>query len=122
MSNVIHLQSSNQHVLVLQVRPSPKPGAVKAYADLKYHGATIKGISVVEHAGGHFVGFHSNIGKNGKGFPIVELDEPERSQIAKLVLEAAKPLVGTHEFPARRFSLSGSGTVAATSFTSSDDR
>ena len=37
MSNVIPLSGSNQPIFVLQVRPSPKPGAVKAYADIQYH-------------------------------------------------------------------------------------
>jgi DNA-binding cell septation regulator SpoVG len=87
---------SSQHsksILVLGVRPSPKIGAVKAYADVQYHGATIKGLSIVQHAGGYFVGFPSNLGKNGKRFAIVEFPEPVRGQIAKLVLEAAKDLL-----------------------------
>ena len=75
------------------MRPSPKEGAVKAYADIQYHGVTIKGLSIVQHNGGHFVGFPSNVGRNGKRFPVVEVSEPERSQIAKLVLEAAKDLL-----------------------------
>ena len=90
MSNVIPLPSSNQPIFVLQVRPSPKPGAVKAYADIQYHNAIIKGLSSVEHNGSHFVGFPSTLGKNGKRFTIIEFSEPERSHITKLVLEAAK--------------------------------
>ena len=91
MNNVVPLHSSNQSVFVLRVRPSPKPGgAVKAYADIQYHSATIKGLSIVEHNGSHFVGFPSDISKSGKRFTKVEFSEPERSQIEKLVLDAAK--------------------------------
>jgi hypothetical protein len=90
MTNVASLHSSNQSICVLKIRPSPKPGAVKAYADIQYYSATIKGLSVVQHNGDHFVGFPSDLGKNGKRFPKVEFSEPERSQIEKLVLDAAK--------------------------------
>ncbi len=91
MSKVIPLHSLNQSISVLHVRPNPKPGgAVKAYADIQYHGATIRGLSVVQHNGGHFVGFPSDVSKTGKRFPKVEFSEPERSQIEKLVLDAAK--------------------------------
>src|SRR5262245_16383969 len=56
VSNVVPLHSSNQSVSVLQVRPCPKPGgAVRAYADIRYHNATIKGLSIVQHNGSHFV-------------------------------------------------------------------
>jgi len=91
MPNTTSLNPSNQFVFVLRVRQSPTTGSsVKAYADIQYHAATIKGLSIVLHNGGHFVGFPSNVGKNGKRFPIVEFSEPERSQIEKLVLDAAK--------------------------------
>jgi DNA-binding cell septation regulator SpoVG len=93
MNNNTSLPQPNQPIFVLQVRPSPKPGAVRAYADIQYHGATIKGLSIVRHNGGHFVGFPSTLGKNGKRFPIVEFSEPERSHVAKLVLDAAKELL-----------------------------
>jgi hypothetical protein len=92
-ANVTSLSYPNQQVFVLQVRPSPKAGAVKAYADLRYHAGIIKGFSIVLNKnGGYFVGFPSNF-SNGKRFPIVEFTEPERSQIAKLILEAAKELL-----------------------------
>jgi hypothetical protein len=92
MTNVVPLHSSNQSIFVLRVRPSPKPeGAVRAYADIQYHSATIKGLSIVQdNNGGYFVGFPSNVGKNGKRFPIVEFSEPERSLIERLVIDAAK--------------------------------
>ena len=93
MSNVSPLPSSNQSISVLQVRPSTKLTAVKAWADIQYHNAIIKGLSIVAHNSSHFVGFPSTLGKNGKRFPIVEFSEPERSQIAKLVLDAAKELL-----------------------------
>ena len=70
-----------------------KNHTVKGYADVQYHQVIIKGLSIVQHNGGFFVGFPSNVGKNGKRFPIVEFLEPERSQMAKLVLEAAKSLL-----------------------------
>ena len=90
MTNIVPLHSPNQFISVLSVRPSPKPGAVKAYADIQYHAATIKGLSIVEYKESHFVGFPSDVGKNGKRFPKVEFSEPDRSQIEKLVLEAGK--------------------------------
>ena len=95
MKNVVPLPSSNQPVFVLQVRPSPKPGDVKAYADVQYYGATIHGFSIVQKQTDirPWVGFPSTLGKNGKRFPIVEFSEPERSQIAKLILDAAKELL-----------------------------
>jgi DNA-binding cell septation regulator SpoVG len=90
MTNIVPLHSSDQSLSVLHVRPSPKPGAVKAYADIQYHAATIKGLSIVEYKNAHFVGFPSEVGKNGKRFPKVEFSEPARTQIEKLVLEAAR--------------------------------
>jgi hypothetical protein len=90
MANIVPLPSSNQPIFVLNVRPSPKSGAVKAYADIQYHAATIRGLSIVEYKETHFVGFPSDVGKNGKRFPKVEFSEPDRSQIEKLVLEAGK--------------------------------
>jgi len=92
MSNVIPQPSENQFIFVLHLRPSPKPGAVKGYADVQYHAVTIKGVSIVQHNGGHFTGLPNNVGKNGKRFPIVEVSEPERSQIEKLVLAKAREL------------------------------
>jgi DNA-binding cell septation regulator SpoVG len=88
MSNLDPAIARNQSFFVLQVRPSPKPGAVKAYADIQYHNLIIKGLSVVEHNGGHFVGLPSTAGKNGKRFPIVEFSDPDRSEIFKAVIEA----------------------------------
>jgi len=93
MTNVVPLQNPNQSVFVLQVRPSPKAGAVRAYADIQYHNAIVKDLSIVAHDGGHFVGFPNTVGKNGKRFPIVEFSEPDRSQIAKAVLDAGKDLL-----------------------------
>jgi DNA-binding cell septation regulator SpoVG len=90
MSNVTPPPSGDQFISVRQIRQSPKPGAVKGYADIQYHGVTIKGVSIVQHNGGYFIGLPSNVGKNGKRFPIVEVSEPERSQIEKLLLNTAK--------------------------------
>jgi hypothetical protein len=90
VSNVIPPPPGNQFISVLNIRPSPKPGAVRGYADIQYHGVTIKGISIVRHKGVDFIGLPSNVGKNGKRFPIVEFSEPERSQIEKLLLNTAK--------------------------------
>jgi hypothetical protein len=93
MSNVIPPPSGNQFISVLHIRPSPKPGSVRGYADIQYYGATIHGLSVVQHKGRYFVGFPSTLGKqNGKRFPIIEFSEPERSRIEKIVLDAAKEL------------------------------
>jgi hypothetical protein len=92
-SNLTSPSISNQFIFVLQVRPSPKAGATRAYADIRYHGVTIKGFSIVSNkTGGHFVGFPCHF-SNGKRFPIVEFAEPERSQIAKSILEAAQELL-----------------------------
>jgi hypothetical protein len=90
--NVIPLPQSGQPISVLNVRPSPKPGATRAYADLQYYGAMIYGLSVVRHknGSGHFVGFPVRFGSK-KSFPIVEFAEPDRGRIARLVLDAAKP-------------------------------
>ena len=85
--------SPDSTMFVVKVRRSPKEGAVKAYADVQYHAVPIKGLSIVQHNGGYFVGFPSNVGKNGKRFAIVEISEPERSQMAKLVLESANHLL-----------------------------
>src|SRR5262249_9624106 len=53
------------------------------------HSATIKGLSIVEHNGRHFVGFPSDVSKTGKRFPKIEFPDPQRSQIEQLVLNAA---------------------------------
>jgi DNA-binding cell septation regulator SpoVG len=91
VSNLVSPHSSNQSVSVLRVRPSPKAGGpVKAYVDIQYHNASIKGLSVVQHNGSYFVGFPSDVSKTGKRFPKVEFSDPERGQIEKLVLAAAK--------------------------------
>jgi hypothetical protein len=44
----------------------------------------------VQYKDTYFVGFPSEVGKNGKRFPKVEFSEPERSQIERLVLDAAR--------------------------------
>ena len=89
--NVIPLPPPGQPISVLNVRPAPKPGLTRAYADVQYYGATIFGLSIVKNknGNGHFVGFPVRFGSN-KSFPIVEFSEPDRSRIAKLVLEATK--------------------------------
>jgi hypothetical protein len=92
MANVVSLPPPDQPFSVLKLRPSPKPGAVKAYADGQYYRMTIHGLSIVQHNGGYFVGFPSTLGKNGKRFLIVEFSEPERSRIEKIVLDAAKEI------------------------------
>jgi DNA-binding cell septation regulator SpoVG len=93
MNEPLFVDSSQPAIFVVKVRPSPKDGAVKAYVDLQYHGVLIKGFSVVQHNGGFFVGFPSNVGRNGKRFPIVEAPAAEHSQIAKIVLEGARELL-----------------------------
>ena len=62
-----------QPISVLIVRPTPKPGLTRAYADLQYHGATFFGLSVVKNKNGpgYFVGFPVRFGSK-KFFPIVE--------------------------------------------------
>jgi hypothetical protein len=90
-SNLNPLPGPNQFISVLQVRPSPKPGAAtKAYADILYHNALIKGWSVVEKkVGGHFVSPPAN--NTGKRFfPIVELSDPDRTYVENLILAAAR--------------------------------
>jgi hypothetical protein len=93
-SNVIPLSKSIQPFSVVRVRSAPKPGLIKAYVDGKYYDETIYGIAVIENKnGGYFVGFPSNLGSGGKRFPIVEFSEPIRSEVAKIVLEAARDLL-----------------------------
>lgn len=75
-SSLEPLDGLNQSVFILNVRPSPKVGPVKAYAD-KYQTAIIKGLSVVLPHGGYFVGISSIVRKKGKTFAIVEFFEPE---------------------------------------------
>jgi hypothetical protein len=81
---------------VLNVRPSPKPGGqTVAFADVRLGPVTIHGFSVVKNRNGHgyFVGLPVRFGSNGKAFSLVELDEPVRSQIMKLIMDAARPIL-----------------------------
>ena len=81
---------------VTNVRPSPKPGqATIAYADVKIGALTIRGFSIVRNksGNGHFVGLPVRFGSTGKAFPLIEMEDSLRGNVAKLVLAAAKDLL-----------------------------
>ena len=95
LSNVVPPSGWDQFIFVLNVRPSPKVGSVVAYADVKIGPVSVYGFSVVKNKnGGYFVGLPVRFGKTGdKTFPLVEVDEPFRSEVIRAVLEAAKPFM-----------------------------
>jgi hypothetical protein len=45
--------------------------ADKAYADIKYHNAIIKGLSIVAHNGGYFVGFPAPLAETKNDFRLL---------------------------------------------------
>ena len=94
MDSVDSSNSADQ-VQILRIRPNPRPDVpTKAYGDvLLWQSVTIRGVAIVAstRGSGFFISFPS-IGKNGKFFAIVEIAEPLRSLIEKLLLAEAKRL------------------------------
>jgi len=81
---------------VSNVRPSPKAGGqTVAFADVRLGPVTIHGFSVVKNrnGNGYFVGLPVRFGSNGKAFSLVEVDEPVRGQIMKMVMDAARSIL-----------------------------
>jgi DNA-binding cell septation regulator SpoVG len=84
----------NQNSISVEIRPTTKPGPVKAYADVTYTteegSIQIMGFAVVQKDGKPpFVGPPSRAGTNpGRFFPIVELGGNLRQSIFKAILEA----------------------------------
>ena len=90
MSKDNSFPSHLQLVSVLHVRASPKDGATVAFADVKIGPVTVLGVSIVKNrSGGFFVGLPVRFGKTGKAFALVEIDEPQRSDVFRIVLAAA---------------------------------
>jgi len=90
-SNRNGFSDHDQSISILQVRPSPKPGATVAYVDAQVGAVTILGISVVRNkSGDFFVSLPVRFGTSGKAFQIVEVAEPVRTQLFKLVLDSAR--------------------------------
>jgi len=83
----------NVNAFRVDIRPNPKPGSVKAHADLhiEFPGGSLSilGLSVIEKDGkAAWVAFPSRPGNiSGKYFPVVEADGDVRKQISDLVLE-----------------------------------
>lgn len=77
----------------VDIRPTSKTGAVKAYADVQliFEGGTISifGLSIIEKDGkAPWVAFPSRPGNvQGKYFPVVEADGEVKKTISRLVLD-----------------------------------
>lgn len=76
----------------VQIRPSERPGAVKAYADMSIllpdGELEIIGFAVIQQTGQKaFVGFPQIRGRN-KFFPVVEAKGETREKIVQAVLDA----------------------------------
>ena len=97
--NVPALENQPISILIVNIRPSPKLGAVVAYVDVKVGPTTLYGLSVVRNKnGGYFVGLPVRFGTNGnKTFPLVEIDEPFRGEVIKAVLRAAEEFMNFGE-------------------------
>ena len=82
----------DQSISILQVRPSPKPGATVAYADAQVGAVTVLGVAVVRNkkSGGFFVSLPVRFGTGGKAFQIVDVAEPVRTELFKQVLDATR--------------------------------
>ena len=84
----------NSNGLKVEIRPAPRPGPVKAYADvlIPVHAGEllIHGFSVIQKDGKPiFVGFPSKQGSiQGKYFPIIEAEGEIKEAICKAILEA----------------------------------
>ena len=89
-SNRSGFSGHDQSISILQVRPSPKPGATVAYADAQVGPVTILGVAVVRNKSGEcFVSLPVRFGNRGTAFQIVEVAEPVRTELFKVVLAAA---------------------------------
>ncbi len=78
--------------IVVRIRPSERPGAVKAYADIRLllpdGELEMIGFAIVEQPGKKpFVGFPQNRGRN-KYFPVVEAKGKFREELVKAILHA----------------------------------
>ncbi len=84
----------NSDSISVQIRPTPKAGKVKAYADVTLRipdgDIRIYGCAIVQSDGKPpFVGFPSRPGNiPGKYFPVIELDGDVSGSVARAVLEA----------------------------------
>lgn len=88
--------------LKVGIRPSARPGAVKAFADVEWllAGGTLRllGFSIVQADGKPpFVGFPSKPGNNpGKFFPMVEAEGSLRKTLCEAVLSAFEEWKAQH--------------------------
>lgn len=92
----------NSNGLKVTIRPTPKPGSVKAYADVRIAvpggELEIRGFSVIQADGKPlFVGFPSRQGKFGKYFPTVEAEGEIREAICKAILKAYSDELGARQ-------------------------
>ncbi len=84
----------SNNAISVQIRPTPKPGKVKAYADVTLRSPDgeirIYGCAVVQSDGKPpFVGFPSRPGNiPGKYFPVIELEGAISGSVARAVLDA----------------------------------
>jgi DNA-binding cell septation regulator SpoVG len=76
----------------VRIRQSDRPGAVKAYADLRFllpdGELEVMGFAIIQQPGQkHFVGFPQIRGRN-KFFPVVEAKGETRERIVNAILQA----------------------------------
>lgn len=76
----------------VRVRPSERPGAVKAYADVRVllpdGEIELIGFAIIQQSGkSPFVGFPQNRGRD-KYFPVVEAKGKIREELVKAILKA----------------------------------
>jgi DNA-binding cell septation regulator SpoVG len=80
--------------ITVEIRPSPRSGPVKAYADVLFQTTegTLRerGYAVIQKDGGSpFVGFPSRRGNTpGKFFPVVEAEGDIRTELINAILAA----------------------------------
>jgi DNA-binding cell septation regulator SpoVG len=86
----------NRKDIVVNIVRATKPGALKAFADVKLFfpngQLVVHGFSVIEQSGkSAWVGFPQKSGKTpGKYFPVIEADGELHGEIAAAVLDAYK--------------------------------
>ncbi len=89
----------NRKDIIVVIHLATKPGALKAFADLKLSLANgeliLHGFSVIQQEGkSAWVGFPQKAGNTpGRYFPITEADGELRGEIATAVLDAYKAMV-----------------------------